>query len=105
MIPFANDMLLLYCVGSNLKEMIDKVNSDLDNVFNYLCDNDLVVNIEKSKYMVICNRFENVDSGQDKIQISDIALENVDEIKYLGVVIDKNLSMHSHAHGVLNRIW
>lgn len=89
---FADDTLL-YVECSDVEEGIKLMNNDLKNIFNYLCLSKLVINTSKSKAMIIAHKHVNV--GQSVVKINGEKLEYVDEIKYLGIVIDNKLNFNS----------
>ena len=49
---FADDTLI-YLYGENVKDVINAINQDLKDIFVWLCDNSLKVNIDKCKYMIL----------------------------------------------------
>lgn len=49
---FADDTLIYIC-GKNLNELTNKLNSDLNKLFQWLCINKLKLNIDKTKTMIL----------------------------------------------------
>ena len=98
---FADDTVLAY-TGTNGIDMQDDINSDLKSYLNWLYSNKLKINIDKTKYMVfkqknkIVNKFE--------ININNIILSEVLEMKYLGLTIDHDLSWGAHINKIAGRI-
>ena len=62
----------------------------------------LTLNIAKSKFMVISNKKS--ISKELRISINDSTLEQCDRYKYLGVMIDKNLTWKSHIEYISTKI-
>lgn len=77
------------------------VNHDLININNWLCANKLQLNVDKTKCMVISNRnkCESVN-----VIINNSAIECVDSMKYLGLIIDKQLKMKRHIDYISKKI-
>ena len=71
-----------------------EVNQEIAKVYAWLTSNKLTLNIAKSKFMVISNKKS--ISKELRISINDSTLEQCDRYKYLGVMIDKNLTWKSH---------
>lgn len=102
---FADDTML-YIVGKNVNELIQTINLELKNIYEWLCDNSLCINVNKSKFMVIGRKYtlNNIDWNNITIKINQNVIERVNEMKYLGVVIDENLTFKSHATYIMNKM-
>ena len=98
-VQFADDTTL-FMAGKNLSDLNNKVNSDLNNIFNWLCANKLSLNISKTKYMVISN----LPSCNVSIKIQDHVLECVSNIKFLGVILDNKLTFKNHILATTGKI-
>nr|CAI5844004.1 unnamed protein product [Callosobruchus analis] len=83
---FADD-IVLYSSDSNFSQLVERINTALENLNKWFDENQLTVNTKKSKFMVITNRLstETVIS----VKMKNEQLERVSEIKYLGILIDK----------------
>lgn len=93
---FADDALI-FVTGSSGDECIDQLNTDLENVANYLKMNKLKLNTSKTKAMII-----NAESNKNII-IDNVIIEQVNEIKYLGVIIDKQLKFDKHLNEICKK--
>ena len=69
----------------------EHINTELKNVNRWLCSNKLSLNIEKSSYVVFHPSQKNITDDFNLI-IDDVCLKKEKFIKYLGVIIDSNLS-------------
>lgn len=88
-----------------------EINSNLVNVSNWLKFNKIMLNIDKTKYVIFSYRG---DFDLNSIVIDNQCIERVSSIKYLGCHIDNNLTFSNHVKiisskiaksvGVLNRI-
>ena len=78
-------------------------------MYNWLTSNKLSLNIKKSNY-VIFGPYQKKLNFDPKVNVFDnesnkkVTLERKDFIKYLGPLIDENLSWKTHIHSVANKI-
>jgi hypothetical protein len=104
-ILFADDTNLLIS-GKNLKELAAKANNELESVRQYMAANKLSLNVKKTDFMV----FNPVKKGEKRteedlqIVIGQQKLEEVKEVKFLGVILDNQLKFDSHASKVINKV-
>ena len=93
---FADDTNLLYA-DNNLKSMESTINDELCKLYDWLIPNKLSLNIKKSNYVIFRPRQKKVKYGVN-LKIfnhhtnSYKSLERKSYVKYLGVLIDENLS-------------
>lgn len=97
---FADDALL-YIDCKNLDDGSWKINHDLDNIFKYLCASKLSLNVDKTKFMAVANKNLWYDF---EIKINNVMIEQVQEFKYLGVMIDHRLSMQNHTDFISKKL-
>ncbi len=76
-----------------MQEMVDQMNNQLKLLFKWMCDNNLSLNTDKSKFMLIGSKkkLEDIDLDQITLSINNNDLQRVDEFKYLGFLLNKNL--------------
>lgn len=96
---FADDTLT-YIIGEDVDEMVNKLNSDLNNFGKWLKCNKLKLNVEKTKYMVITHK--NIDDLN--ILIDDEKINRVKEFGYLGCVVDEKLNFNANADKVCKKM-
>lgn len=80
------DDTLLYVIGDKVEDTVTQMNDDLATLFGKICQNKLKLNVDKTKVMVITNKLINID--EIHIFVNGVELSLVDQIKYLGVIID-----------------
>ena len=91
------------------RETIAIVNIELQNLYNWLAANQLTLNIKKSNF-VIFYPYQKRLAYQPKLCMFDneknkyVSLESKVYIKYLGVVIDQNLSWKYHIDSIVTKI-
>jgi len=97
---FADDALLFVSAPDPVVAL-EKIQIDLNNLYHWLCENKMKINIDKTKFMVL-NR-QNVEYSL-QLKIKDDSIEEVKEIKYLGVVIDTKLKFQGHINHVSKKL-
>lgn len=98
---FADDTLI-YVIADSLEEAKLKINEDLSTLYDKLCQNKLKLNIGKTKVMIITNK--TCDTSVLEIFMGGERLEIVNEIKYLGVVIDHKLNFEKNVNNVCKKL-
>ena len=71
------------------------INSELNKIFEWLCINELSLNINKTKYMVFHLPQKKLNALPN-LSINNIDLERVSEFNFLGTTITETLSLKSH---------
>ena len=105
---FADDTNILFA-NKNLKSFEFDVNHKLNKVYDGLIANKLTLNIKKSNFVILCPAQRKL-SYQPKIVIFDnkqnkkVALEHKDYVKYLRILIDKNLSWKHHIDHIIIKV-
>ena len=79
----------LYKDPSHLEKVI---NIELNKISNWCKLNKLSLNIDKTNFMIFKNKHSNKPDLNYKIEIDDKNIEKVEITKFLGVLIDNNLS-------------
>lgn len=101
---FADDTMI-YISGTNLMQMQQKVNQDLEHLFHWLCKNNLSINTAKTKFCIFGRKCKlnsfNIDEIDLKMNGHSISYEQ--NIKYLGVIFDPCLTFHAHADYTLRK--
>ena len=93
---FADDTNILYA-NKNLRSLKATVNSELKKLYLWLASNKLTLNTKKTNFVIFHPYNKSVDYlPQLKILDTDtnqyVSLEMKNDVKYLGILIDKNLS-------------
>ena len=95
---FADDTSTRFCHEN--PEMIEKIyNNEVIKVSNWLTANKLSLNVSKS-YFVLFNSTRKKLMTNVKLKINDENIEEKPYTKYLGVLIEKNLTWFHHIHHV-----
>ena len=100
---FADDTTLT-ATGNTLQEVIDNLQSDLDNVHTWCKQNAMVLNAQKTKTMNLSIRntkSENIKLPTLHLQDQEITLTNTK--KLLGVHVDNNLKWKTHIQTTIKK--
>jgi hypothetical protein len=96
---FADDTNILFS-HQDPKILQDTINNELLHISNWFKLNKLSLNIKKTNYIVFKNKYSNKPNINLNIKIDDTAIQQVDTTKFLGLLIDSNLSWHSHTQHI-----
>ncbi|XP_019206884.1 uncharacterized protein LOC109196856 [Oreochromis niloticus] len=99
-ILFADDTNLL-CCGSNLEQLLNELENELNNLKTWFDHNKLTLNLSKTKFIIFGNRTYSTNS---KLTINNTELDRVSEIKFLGVIIHHKLSWIPHIIHIKGKI-
>ena len=92
---FADDTVLTLS-NSCIKTLQREVNQELEEINNWMKINKLSLNSTKTKYMLIKGSRKSHISNECNIHIGKHKLEQVSEIKYLGIMFDNKLTWKPH---------
>ena len=92
-IMFADDTNIFICSRS-LDELYEKANEILLKLRRYIDANYLHINLKKSKYM--CFRSKRSKPTRHSLFYDNFELEQVDAIKFLGIIISDTLTWDEH---------
>ena len=99
-ILFADDTNIFYS-QDRLPELVNVLNTELDNMYTWFCVNKLSLNVAKTNYIL----FGNYRHEQHvALRIKDINIERVEATKFLGVIIDESLSWNNHINSVKSKL-
>ena len=99
---FADDSNLFY-KNKNLHSLETIVNYQLQQVNSWLCANKLLLNVEKSKFVVF-HPVQKKIVYDIRLQIDNRYIKRETEMKYLGITLDSHLNWKSHISFVSSKI-
>ncbi len=100
---YADDTALL-AHGTNKQEIEWKLQCDIDNLKYWFEQNKLSLNCSKTKAMLVCGRRSRYKQDVLNINIGSDPVECVDEMKYLGVLVDRHLTFEHHINNLCSKI-
>ena len=95
-ILFADDAAIVH-EHKSLKHLQKQLNSEADKLNQWFIANKLTLNLKKTKLMLFNKQKLKPNALKKfKLNINKTNIEQVDQIKYLGVILDNKLNWHSH---------
>ena len=100
---FADDSTLTckFDNKTNHHNIVQRLESELEPVYNWLVMNKIKINYDKSKFIVYSYR-KRYELGP--LKFGNSQLHSTDNTKFLGLIIDKNLNFKAHVASVSNKI-
>ena len=80
------------------------VNRELHEVSNWFKANKLLVNLDKSKFMIFSLKNGRPPDFDIQVKLDDMYLEKVHKVNFLGVLIDDKLSWKNHIDNVCSKV-
>ena len=99
---FADDTNIYY-ESNDLANLEKIINSELKILYQWLCSNRLALNIDKTNFVLFHSQRKTINKPVT-ILINKKAISQVNYVKYLGVLIDSNLSWKYHIHELCKKI-
>ena len=97
---FADDTSILLH-DSNLKLLKIRSEKTLKDIYDWLISNKLTLSWEKT-FFVIYNSYKKRSDEITELKVYDNEIKRVKSVKYLGMIIDENLSWSSHVKSLCN---
>ena len=103
--PFADDTNLT-ASSYSIDDIEIAVNSDLENLRNWLMANKLSLNEAKTEFMLIGSpqMIRNASNSQPNILIENKQIQQVNKSRTLGTTIDQHLSWKSNTENICKKI-
>ena len=99
---FADDTTLV-THGKSLDQIIQLLNKELVYVYDWLNANKLSLNILKTQYMIFRSRSKSVPL-HSKVTLNNSSVDCVESTKFLGVIIDVNVTWIEHINKVKGKV-
>ena len=101
-ILFADDTTILF---SDISSKVDLINTELKEVTNWFKTNKLSVNASKTNFMIIGTTHQTSKPENNiKVILDNVELSRVNKTKFLGVLIDENLTWKDHIDAISKRM-
>ena len=96
----------LTAAGKDLDVLLQRINSELPAIHEWLCSNrfTLSLNLSKTKYLVFQPRKKINSYLYPPLKLAGQYLEQSYGVKYLGLIIDCFLSWHEHIYHISSKI-
>ena len=99
---FADDSTLTCKFDTSDENIIkNRIESELVVVHQWLLMNKIKINYTKSKFIIFSY---GKNFSLDKIKFGSSSINSTDDIKFLGIYVDKHLTFKSHVNSICNKI-
>ena len=99
---FADDTTIFFS-HKNMSTLKHTIDTEMENVCNWLKANKLSLNVKKSKVLLFRTRNQNFNNSFDII-VNNIVIKESVSAKYLGIYINNTLSFDDHCAHVTNKL-
>ena len=96
------DDTLIYFASVSVSEIQVQLTGGLTNVLSWFHAYLLILNLEKTKIMLVCTHQSTAEADDLVIEISHTRLKRANKFKYLGVLLDNTLSWKDHVEYIGN---
>jgi len=103
---FADDSNI-FITANDADSLFKSANEIVDKLYNWLIVNKLSINIDKTNYMIFKpnnNLNKIIDSRHLTLKIGSSIISRISETKYLGIVIDDNLTWCNHISTLISKV-
>ena len=101
---FYADDTVLYSKKKDLQQAAADLQEDLNSLSNWCVDNDIYVNTTKTKTMFFGSRAKLNSIELPTFKIGNSFLERAKTYTYLGIKLDEQLSLDTHANTIIQRV-
>ena len=104
-ILFADDAALVLA-AENIKSLKKIINKEVKLLHEWLVTSKLTLNLKKTKYMLFANKnvLNSKMRKKFKITINKYTIHEVEQIEYLGVILDRNQNWNFHAEYLVTKL-
>ena len=103
-ILYADDTNIFFYSSENIESLCNTVNEELLGVMQWFRANRLSVNLKKTNFVIFGNPAKLRKITNCEIFLDHIKISRTETAKFLGVVIDENLSWASHIDYINGKI-
>ena len=100
---FADDTAL-YCSSQSARDLQTMLNQDLDRLAQWLYEHKLTLTVSKSKFTLIGGPRKLNTLEEFTLTIKEEELDSVNSYRYLGVIINENLSWTDQVDYIKNKV-
>ncbi len=104
LLSYADDTTI-FITGPNIDSMFHNANTVLGDLHKWLKANKLIINAQKTKYMIFGPKHYNTENHYLSINNQEIErVTNGKSIKFLGIHLDENLTWKNHTKSINSKI-
>ena len=98
-IKYADDIVLLKTCDKST-DFVEDLKNDINEIKSYYADNGFQINLNKSKYMTF-----GFKASRCLGEFMDVnKIENVEKLKYLGIILDSRLKLDEQADALIKKL-
>ena len=79
------------------------INHELCNINTWLCSNKLLLNIEKTSFVIFKPHQKKINYSME-LTINDKSIKHVRSVKYLGIMLDCHLNWEDHIASICKKL-
>lgn len=98
------DDTVLYCFSKDPELLVKNLNEDLSSVAQWLHDNKLTLNLDKTKAMIIGSNRKLSNISSFSLSVFDNDISTVSSFKYLGIMLSTNFTWTDHIEYISSKI-
>ena len=103
LLQFADDSSF-FVSGRSLPELFNVLQNEIVKIREWLNNNKLSLNISKTNYMIMTNRKKVQQNDDFQLSIDGQTISQVNETKFLGVIIDDRMTFKSHINHIAGKM-
>lgn len=100
---YADDTIVIYSCN-DVQELHSCMNNDLNVLNDWMYDNFLSFNADKTNYMIFRTR-QQANTNLNPIMINNTDVKQTKSTKYLGLIIDEELKWEAHVKSLKNQLF
>ena len=100
---YADDMVLYSKKKSVMQSGLD-LQRDLDSITNWCVDNEIYINIDKTKVMFFGSKAKINSIDLPQFQIDGTTIQRTQTYTYLGIKLDEQLTLETHANELIRKV-
>ena len=100
---FADDTTIFFH-SNNIDNIISTTKVIMTQLTNWFRANKLTLNADKSSFTIFKSSQKNITNQPDKIKFNNQEICRTSHIKFLGVIIDENLTWNNHINELCNKL-
>ena len=98
------DDTIIYCIHADINVVKQQLQASISQLMHWFKINKLSINSDKTNTMLLSSMKHKFRATKLDMKVDDTVLEQVEEIKYLGLVIDSHLTWKSHIYSLCKKI-
>ena len=102
-ILFADDTNI-FATGKNITEVTRIMNYEINLINQWIQSNKLSLNIDKTNYMIMSAPRSKIKTDECNIMIDGKNIVRVPRTKFLGIILDENMSWKYHIEYICNKV-